>query len=107
MVQFEFDKNKCLFAVTKWVYIKYVGVGARGFYKFFKKYFVAQRTIELNISRPSNFFEKNQWPLPLILASHLRLTVVVFQGIIHRNIQSNERVNIHNNIQTVVFRNNT
>ena len=34
----------------KGVYIKYVGVGGGGFYKFLKKYFVAQGTIELNIS---------------------------------------------------------
>ena len=39
-------------------YIKYVGGGGGGFYKFFKKFFVAQETIELNISRPSNFFRK-------------------------------------------------
>ena len=29
-----------------------------GFYNFFKKNFVAQETIELNISWPSNFFGK-------------------------------------------------
>ena len=39
-------------------YIKYVGEGAVGFYKFFKKYFVAQETIDLNISWPINFFRK-------------------------------------------------
>ena len=34
----------------------YIGVreGAGGFYKFFKKDFIAQKTIELNISWPSN-----------------------------------------------------
>ena len=37
---------------------KYAGGGARGFYKFFKKNFVAQETIDLNISWPSNFFRK-------------------------------------------------
>ena len=42
----------------KGVYIKYVGGGPGGFYKFFKKNFVAQETIDLNISWPSNFFEK-------------------------------------------------
>ena len=31
---------------------------AEGFYKFFKKYFVAQETIDLNISWPINFFRK-------------------------------------------------
>ena len=37
--------------LSKGAYIKYVGGrGAEGFYKFFKKNFVAQETIELNIS---------------------------------------------------------
>ena len=44
--------------ITKGAYIKYVGGGTGGFYKFFKKYFVAQETIDLNISWPSNFFRK-------------------------------------------------
>ena len=39
-------------------YIKYVGGGTGGFYKFFKTNFVAQETIDLNISWPSNFFRK-------------------------------------------------
>ena len=34
----------------KGAYIKYVGVGAEEFYKFFKKFFVAQETVDLNIS---------------------------------------------------------
>ena len=34
-------------------------------------------------------------------------TVVVFQGSIHRNIQSTKIVDIHNNNQTVIFKNNT
>ena len=42
----------------KGVYIKYVRGGAGGFYKFFKNYFVAQGTVELNISPHSNFFKK-------------------------------------------------
>ena len=41
-------------------YINYVGGGAGGFYKFFKKYFVAQGTIELNITWPSHFSVKFQ-----------------------------------------------
>ena len=44
--------------LSKGPYIKYVGGGAGRFYKFFKKLFVAQETIDLNISRPSNFFRK-------------------------------------------------
>ena len=43
---------------TLGVYIKYVGGGTGGFYKFFKKYFVAQDTIDLNILWPSYFFRK-------------------------------------------------
>ena len=39
-------------------HVKYVGWGTRGFYKFFKKKFVAQETIDLNISWSSNFFGK-------------------------------------------------
>ena len=35
-----------------------VGVGDGGFYKFFKKFFVAQETIYLNISWPKDFFGK-------------------------------------------------
>ena len=38
-------------------HIKYVGQGAGGFYKFFKN-FVAQETIDLNISWLCNFFRK-------------------------------------------------
>ena len=44
--------------MIKGAYIKHVGEGAGGFYKFFKKYFVAQETIDLNISWPINFFRK-------------------------------------------------
>ena len=35
--------------ITKGAYIKYVGGGTGGFYKFFRKFFVAQVTIGLNI----------------------------------------------------------
>ena len=54
---------------TKEAYIKYVGGGGSGgFYKFFKKKkkkFVAQETIDLNISWPSNFFGKYFMALPI------------------------------------------
>ena len=50
---------------NKRAYIKYVGVGAAGFYKFFKKFFVAQETIDLNITWPSNFFRKYFMTLPI------------------------------------------
>ena len=32
--------------------------GPEGLYKFFRKFFVAQETIDLTISWPSNFFRK-------------------------------------------------
>ena len=42
----------------KGAYIKYVGGGAGGFYKFLEKHFAAQETIDLNISWPSNISRK-------------------------------------------------
>ena len=54
----------------KGAYIKYVGGGAGGFYKFFKNIFVAQETIDLNILWPSNFFGK-YFMAPLINFSFL------------------------------------
>ena len=42
----------------KWTYTKYVGGGIGGFYRFFKKNFVAQEAIDLNISWSSNFLGK-------------------------------------------------
>ena len=54
------------YVLYKGAYIKYVeggeGEGAegvtKGFYKFFKKKFVGQKAIDLNILWPSNFFRK-------------------------------------------------
>ena len=43
---------------NKRAYIKYVGGGAGGFYKFVRKFFIAQENIDLNISWPSNFSRK-------------------------------------------------
>ena len=54
-------------------YIKFVEEEAGDFYKFFKKKFLDQETIELNISYPVIFSENISWPLPLILVSYLRL----------------------------------
>ena len=46
-------------------YIKYVGgEGGRRVFQIFKKIFIPQETIDLNIS----------WPLPSVLVSYLRLT---------------------------------
>ena len=38
-----------MFKIPKGTYIKYVGGGAGGFYKFFKAVFIAQETIDLNV----------------------------------------------------------
>ena len=67
-------KNK----VDKGAYIKYVGGEAGGFYKFFKKYFIAQETIDLNISWPSDFFEK--YFMASILVPYLRLACSSISG---------------------------
>ena len=66
--------------LVKGVYIQYVGGEDGGFYKFFKKYFVTQGTVELNISWPSNFFKKYFMALQLIWSLILALTFIVFQG---------------------------
>ena len=71
------NTNKKL--LSKGAYIKNVGGGAGGFYKFFKKYFVAQETIDLNISWPINFFRK-YFMAPPILVSYLRLTCNSISG---------------------------
>ena len=59
------------------VYIKYVRAGTGG-YKFFEKYFVARRSIGLNISWSSNFFENNFTVLPLILVFFIALKELIF-----------------------------
>ena len=53
----------------RWVFIKYVRGGVRGFYKFLKKYLVAQGTIELYISDPSSLFVKNFMTPPINFSS--------------------------------------
>ena len=45
------------------------GGGALGFHKFFEKYFLAQETIDLNISCPSNFFRKYFMDPPINFSS--------------------------------------
>ena len=47
----------------------YVGGGTGEFYKFFKKYFVAQGTIDLNISWTSISFEKYFMAPPINFSS--------------------------------------
>ena len=59
----------------KAAYIKYVGGGPEGFYKFFKKPFLAQETIDLNIPWPSNYFRKYFMTPPINFSfCYLRLT---------------------------------
>ena len=60
--------------------IKYVGGESGRCYEFFKKYFVPQETIDLNISWPSNFFRKYFMAPPSILVSYLRLTFSSISG---------------------------
>ena len=55
---------------NKGAYINYVGVGGEGFYKFPKKSFVEQETIDLHISWPSNF-SRNYFIAPSINFSFL------------------------------------
>ena len=65
-------------------YIKYVGgrgggvVG--GSYKFFKKKFVAQETIDLKISWPSNFFKKYFMAPPIKFSFLFKLTCSSISG---------------------------
>ena len=62
---FKFFDKKSVGSYIKGAYIKYVGGGTRGFYKFFRRFFVAQETIDLNISWPSNFFRKHFMSPPI------------------------------------------
>ena len=66
--------------VLKGAYIKYVGGGTRRFYKFFKKYFVSQETMDLNISWSIIFSENISWPLQSILVSYLRFIFSSISG---------------------------
>ena len=77
-----------------------------GFYKFFKKNFVAQETINLNISWPNNFFRKHFMAPPInfslfkaFLEQHFRVVLtVIFK------FEITKEVNIHNNIQKIIFK---
>ena len=66
--------------VLKGAYIKYVGGGTGRFYKFFKKYFVAQETMDLNVSWSIIFSENISWPLQSILVSYLRFIFSSISG---------------------------
>ena len=95
--------------ISKGAYIKYVRDGAGGFYNFFQKKlnFVAQETIDINFSRPSNFFRKYVMA-PLINSSFLfkALLVKSFRVVLTAilKFQITKEVNIHNNIQKIIFK---
>ena len=84
------------------------GVG-RGCYKFFKKYFVPQRTIDLNISWPSNFFDKNFMAPPINLIFSFKPWLLYISGwvILTEIFKALRSLNIHNNIYPVTFTKNT
>ena len=65
-----------------------------GFYKFFKKNFVAQETIDLNISWPNNFVWKYFMPPPINFSFLLKAFLLQYF-----KFQITKEVNIHNNIQ--------
>ena len=83
--------------------MKYVEAGTGDFYKFFKKYFVAQGTIKLNISLPNNFVEKYFMGQDINFSFLYKAYILIFQGSIHSNIQIIKGVNIHNNIQKIII----
>ena len=81
--------------------------GARRFYKFFKKKIIVQEIIDLNISWPSNFFRKYFMAPPIyfcfLFKAYLKHYLRVVLTVIFK-FQINKEVNIHNNIQKVIFK---
>ena len=94
--------RKAALFLNKGPYIKYVRMAAGGFHKFFKKKFVAQETIDLNISWPSNFFRKYFMASPFnfsfLSKAYLQQYFRVVLTVIFK-FQITKEVNIHNNIQ--------
>ena len=92
---------------SKGAHIKYVGEEAGGFYKFFKKKFVAQETIDLNISWLSNFFRKYFMALPInfnfLFKAYLQQYFRAVLTVIFK-FQISIEVNIHNIIQKKIFK---
>ena len=102
----------------KGAYIKFVGERQRErggggggeagwFYNFFLKKLVAPATIDQNISWPSNFFEKFFMAPPInfsflrkaYLQQYFRIVLtVIFK------FQITKEVNIHSNIQKIIFK---
>ena len=83
--------------------------GWRGgeFSKCFKKYFVAQETINLNILSPSNFFRKYFTAAPINFSSLFKTYLQQYFRVVLTVIfkfQITKEVNIHNNIQKIIFK---
>ena len=78
-----------------------------GFYKFFKKSLVAQETIDLNISWPSNFFGKYFMAPPInfsfLFKAYLQQYFRVVLTVILK-FQITKEVNIHNNTPKTIFK---
>ena len=62
-----------------------------GFYKFSKKYFVAQETIDLNIPCPSNFLRKYFMAPPIIFSFLIKVYLQQYFRVVLRNIQISNR----------------
>ena len=91
----------------KGAYIKYVGGGGKGFHKFFQKTFVAHQTIDLNILWPSIFFRKYFMTLPINFSFSFKTYLQQCFRVVLRVIfkfQITEKVNIHINIQKIIFK---
>ena len=72
----------------KGAYIKYVGGGGGGgFCKFFKKFLVAQETIDLNTSWPSNFFRKYFMTPPINFSFLFKAYLQQYFRVVLSNIQ--------------------
>ena len=75
--------------------------------KFFKNSFVAQETIDLNISWPSNFFRKYFMVHPInfsfLFQAYLEQYFRILLTVIFK-FQITKEVNIHNNIQKITFK---
>ena len=102
----QFWKNKSVFlqilhqSSRSWYikepYIKYVGGGVGGFYKFFKKNFVVHETIDLNISSPSIFFRKYFMAPPINFSFLFKAYLQQYFRVVVSNIQiSNQQRSWH------------
>ena len=98
----EFINLSLLGRTLKGVHIKYVGG------KFVKKNFVSQETIDVNVSWGSNFLIKYFMAPPInfsflfeayLLQQYFRVVLIVIF-----KFQITKEVNIHNNIEKIIFK---